>query len=224
MWRILKTEFSYNRLFLFGMIGLILPLSVSEIIYSDTYGFMLLLFMFVFIQGWYVNRNRDKRELLLLQLPLPVRHVAAVRIGMISLLGLSMVVVYKIIFIIVPPAPAPYHANPATYLGLIILGFSILFVLQDLLRDFARKIGITREKVIIGSMFLLVGLSALGVVAMQMVEAGSPLPISPKPLADFLVGRSASHSGFGLVRFLAVSGFFVLASVFTFERRKSFLE
>jgi hypothetical protein len=105
-----------------------------------------------------------------------------------------------------------------------MLGFSTYFVLRDLLLDFLRRLGITKERMIMGLMLIAVALNVLGVYYfLKASSEGAPLK-AIRPFLEFLVGRSPLHSGLGLTKFMALCGASALLTVITFGRQRSYLE
>ena len=189
-----------------------------------TPGYLLLFILYVVWQSWAVARNREKREFWQAQFPVANRRTATARIGFVLLLGLTMVAVYKLIYWLASPGELPYHGNPLTFFALNVIGFSLYFAMRDLLSSASGIVDVIRKKARMVFMFATIGLTALGVVALKMVNEGAALPFSPRPIADFLIGRGAAHGGNGLLTFLAISVVLALLSVVTFSYRRSFLE
>lgn len=224
MIRMMRAEFSYSQFSFLGLLLFIPIICIVEITTEDVPGFLILLVLYLPLQVWITLRNKENRDFLQVRLPVANWQIAAARILLVITFSLVVVPLYKLIYILFAPEPRPYQGNPLVYAGMIVLGFSIYFMMRDLFLVFLRKIGITKERMIMILLFIAIGLNIVGVYYFVTFSAvGAPLTYI-RPFLEFLVGRSPLHSGLGLIKFLLVCGLSALITIITYGIKKSYLE
>jgi hypothetical protein len=169
-------------------------------------------------------RNKESRDVQQAKLPLPIRHVAAARILMVAGIGLSLIAVYKLIYLIVAPGPWHHHGNPLVFLGLVVIGFSGYFMLRDLLLGSFRRWGLSMERSRMILILVAVGLNVSGIFFLVKLKAMGASRIPLEPIILFLAGQSPVHRGLGLLKFMAVCLGLAILTIFTFGQRKSYLD
>lgn len=134
MWHILITEFNYNKilfLVLFGLVPIIAYMAVYPLLEDMPTAMILFLVMLMPIQNWIIFRNRENRDRQHAHLPVSVVLRALARMGLIVILCAAMITIYCFIQFIVNPARPVAFMGAVVAFGIILIVFSIYFILRD---------------------------------------------------------------------------------------------
>lgn len=230
MVQILKAEISYNRRIIIGFFSF-LPVSwlVSLIhleglfapVESLAPSYLMFWLMFIMLQSWNSNRNKEIREFGQATLPLSRRKVAQARLMVVVLLALSMDGIYFVVLKLIRPARVIDFSTVMLPFTFILAMFSVYFMLRDRLLYFLRNnriSKITRER----SFMILMLLNLIAVVAGFVAFMTRPKAIGT--IIEFAIIHNPFSGEFSLERSFIVSVILAGLTIVTFNYRKSYLE
>ena len=230
MVQILKAEISYNRgviIVFFSFLPVIWLLSLVHLeslfapLESLAPSYLMFWVMFIMLQGWNSNRNKEIREFRQATLPLSRRKIAVARLMVVVLLSLSMITAYFSILKLIKPAQVIDFHTVISPFAFILAMFSIYFILRDRLLYFLRNnriAKITREK----SFMILMLSNLIAVVAGFVAFITRPKAIGT--IVEFAIIHNPFSGEFSLERFFIVSVILAGLTIVTFNYRKSYLE
>ncbi|MFQ5604447.1 MAG: hypothetical protein ACE5HS_14350 [bacterium] len=224
MWQILRAEFNYHKNILFGITFIVVYVKIIEAIdrLNSAY-FILFMILYLFPQNWYNFRSREKRDYFFQINPLPALQIGVVRIAMIFPYCATVIFLSALIQAILP-LPQPFNPLPLILVSAcLILGFSIVYELNELSGDFFRKIGITRNRLRMACMVIFLGLNLLGLLVMvQTYQAGRPTAWL-ESLIEFVNNSHPLITTYGKVTFLIVISAVAAFPVWTFGKRRFYV-
>lgn len=226
MWHFIRAEFDYNRKLFLGFVAVIPLLSLLVVYPIQDFSPNLLAFTMtlLMLQNWAVFMNKEKRGYLQMRLPLSLRRIALTRILLVMIASSGYLVLYaSICFGVITGGRVNYVALSMIF-GIILLVFSVYFITRDLLLDFFRKLGFTKERVIVALLLVVVGFNILGVYVMIQTNTSGTAPLPVRATFDFLRRNNPFSGEYGAVKLLALSTLLVSLTVFSFGRRKSYLD
>jgi hypothetical protein len=100
MWRLLKTEFDYNKSAFWGALAFVIPICVLESLLEDLPHFYIIFPLLWSGMFWNMVRNKEVREFSLVRLPLSRCQMGVARMLMIILPALIIVASYELIHFI----------------------------------------------------------------------------------------------------------------------------
>jgi hypothetical protein len=226
MWRLIRSEFDYNRKLFLGLVAVIPLLSLLVVYPIEDFSPNLLAFTMtlLMLQNWAVFRNKEKRVCQQIRLPLSLRRIALTRILLVMIASSGYLVLYAFICFGLMTSGRVNYVALSMIFGIILLVFSVYFILRDLLLDFFRKLGLTKERMIVALLLVVVGLNILGVYVMIQTNTSGTAPLPVRATFDFLRRNNPFGGEYGAVKFLALSALLASLTVISFERRKSYLE
>ncbi|MFQ5628895.1 MAG: hypothetical protein ACE5I1_09050 [bacterium] len=208
MWRLIKTEFHYSNKNIMLVLALLIPGALLYMNASPKTGMNSMLFPLVTatIFQLLVFRSMEKRDRKYVLLPLSIRQLAAVRLSLFLIPCLGFYGVYLILQLIFKDAgPRWQHDiyDEMMFFGLILLGFSVYFILHDLYASYSRRAQKTETDLV------------MMIVLVVAIMLGIPLTLA-----------SIWGDGGNILRTLcfAMGLAFLYPAIVAFERRKSYLE
>lgn len=225
MLRVFIAECDYRRALTLGVL-LVFPLLLIYSKYpfrSLSPHYLFFWSVFIVIQNLIVHRNIDKRERIFIGLPIARTTYGFFRTLQVLILGVVYTAVYALMFFLFRPVAMVDRRLCMTLCLVFWLIFSLYFTTRDVSLDFFRKMGITRGRFLL-IMVMLGGLvQAMTLVAFLQASAHKP--------TNFIIGRTIDwillHHPFqgeqGFIRFAVTTGLVALLSVWTFQKKKSYL-
>ncbi len=227
MWRVIKSEFAYHHK-LFGGFLIIIPffwLVVRSLAVADLpLGMLLFVMLFLLLQNWTTIRNKDRRERLQALLPLPAFQTALARMAVVVFAALVYGAIHYFFVNLIfsgKPFDMPFMLKVC---AIVIIGFSLYFVLRDFFAGFFRKFGIAKNSIVIGAVLVLLGLNFLGIFALHLVKTTGKSPVDLRPFLLFIVKSDPFAGEYGILKFFVWITIFSAVTVLTFRRRKSYLD
>lgn len=226
MWHLIRSEFDYSRKLFLGFVAVIPLLSLLVVYPIQDFSPNLLAFTMplLMLQNWAVFRNKEKRGYLQMRLPVSLRHIALTRILLVTLASSCYLVLYAFICFGLMTSGRVNYVALSIIFGIILLVFSVYFILRDLLFDFFRKLGFTKERMLVALLLVMVGFNILGVYVMIQTNTSGTAPLPVRATFDFLRRNNPFSGEYGTVKFLALSALLASLTVVSFGRRKSYLE
>ena len=230
MWHILITEFSYNKilfLILFGLVPIVAYLTVYPLMEDMPTAMMLFWLMLVPIQNWIIFRNRENRDRQHALLPVSVVLRALARMGLIVILCTAMITIYCFIQFIVNPARPVAFMGAGVAFGIILIVFSIYFILRDLLLFVLRnnrlfKLSKERSKTVL--IFLVLILNLLGIYYFLIGLNGRMESSGLIRMIRFIKYDPLFTTGSGIIQYMSGCLLFAGLTVLTYAGRKSYIE
>ena len=175
MLALIKSEISYLKLLVIIMFALIPLVVFLQTALEDVGNFILLAVLFLLLQNWNSFRNKERREYQNILLPLSARKLAISRMVIVIIFCLTVVLFYRMIQLFFPAELFAYNITNPVLIGIIVLLFSIYFILRDLFLVFFRRIGLTAPRMVMLIAFIGISLNILGVaVLIQTKSSGKP--------------------------------------------------
>lgn len=230
MWHILITEFNYNKilfLVLFGFVPIFAYMAVYPLLEDMPTAMMLFWVMLLPIQIWIIFRNKENRDRQHALLPVPVVSRALTRMGLIIILCAAMITTYCFIQFAVNPARPVAFMGAAVAFGIILIVFSIYFILRDLLLFSLRNnrlFKLSKERSITVFIFLALILNLLGVYYFLIGLDGRMESSGLIRMIRFLKYDPFFNTGSGIIQFMIGCSLFAGLTLLTYAGRKSYFE
>lgn len=224
MWHILKAEFNYHKKIFLGFFGF-LPFicfhAINPILEDLSANYLIFMLIFLMLQNWNTFRNKENRERQHIRLPLSIKKIALARIFMIIIPCLGFIGFYSLIYSLL--AGPIDHIRLLISFSMILLGFSIYFIIRDLFLSFFRKIGFTKNRIVIGLVLIMLGLNLLGIFFFtRTTNTGAP-PVNMELLAKFVRFLQGADM-YVATKFIVSSLALASSTLFSFGRRRSYLD
>jgi hypothetical protein len=225
MWRLLKTEFDYNKSAFGGALAGVIPICVLEWLLEDLPSFYIIFPMLWYGMFWIMIRNKEVREYCLVSLPLSRCKLGLARILMIILPSLVILVFYELIhFIFNFRGSVNYpvsRINLVIYFAIVLFVFSVYLIIRDSMLFFLRtnkffRLTKNQAKTILS--FALLLLNVLGAFALVARPA-----LIDKVLKFFIHDNPFAEVN-NVIRFSAISLTLAVLSIASYNRRKAYLE
>jgi hypothetical protein len=227
MLHLLKAEFGYHwRIFVgfaftIPLFSIYAAFPLSETLSYESWMIYAIFMMLIY---WYTYRNKERRDYAYATLPLSLLERALLR-GLIMIIG---VVVFIGLFLVLQMLlNARVEVNQVVMmkgLALVVTVFVIYFLVRDLLYDFFRRLGFNKQRVIFGALILTLGLNFLTVLSLMMIKNSGESYIPIRPVFDFIFSSQPFAGSRGPWLFLGFCSVSLAISVFSFTKRKSYLE
>jgi len=217
MWRLLKTEFVYNkyRLIIFFLFAVLLSLLYINDPPTSSI-FPVLYLPFLFLNQIIVFWNKEKRNRTHTLLPVSIRQIALTRILLIIIPYFCFNKIFLIVYNILTPGWHFYYGQLIYILSIIFIFYSVYFILQDI---FLKK-DTNPVRMIIYIVFSLIGLGAILGIYLIVADV-------PQPLVDtiaFLRKHNPFSVKYWAVTFLVMGLLSCCLTIVTYTRRKLYLE
>lgn len=224
MWHILRAELDYNKKLVLGSLGFIPLICLFELAVSSERQGYVLLTLYGLTVFWNIFRNKEKRNRQQARLPLAVREIARARILTIVIAGVVADGLYYMTYFIFNFKRPEEAIKLLAYLGIILVGFSIYFVLSDLSGGVSRKLGVSKKSFKVALILLALGLQAMTVYAIIQTKAAGKPHVFLHYLDKVNMLADPPADDYEIVAFLILSLALACTTVFTYGRRKSYLE
>ena len=218
MLKILKAEISYNKASLILLFALLLMVS--------KYDFLMFLLAFVMLNTINTTRNKELRERKLALLPVSMSSPAIVRITILAMPFLIFTVFTFTALLIISRDEWRLIESWIFVNGLIIMGFSVYFILRDLTLEFFRRIGLTKNKFVKIVFIFIIFMNLLGIYTMLATNNDWPNPAGHviRFFKEAFPAYNPFSGEYGGYYFLIFSVMLAASTIYTYSRRKSYLE
>lgn len=224
MWQLLKAELEYHKRIFPGFLTLVVIIGLLEInsFAEDlSKNFLFFLTMFLLLQNWNALRNKENRDFQNVQLPLPIRRIALERIIMIFAAFVLLVGTHVLLQFLL--ARDVDYVRPLIAFALILTGFSIYYLMRDLMVPVLRRFGLTKTKIKWGLVISMVAFNILGIFFFLGFSPSEEPPALLRIFSQFIrfvQGANASDLG----NFFVPALIFAALTIFSFGKRKSYFE
>lgn len=227
MLTILKSEIQYHSIILLiyistmlltGFLGRIFSIEMLSSI------FFIMIFVFVMLQNWFTLRNKEKRELLLARLPIPLYKLGLNRILAVHLAIIIGIFCYLGFLVSLTTQKAIHYSKLQEMYTFLIVGFSIYFISRDLLFAFFRKLGVNVQRILISIFLLGLGLNLLTLIAIKQIKQTGSTSHTLFSAIDYLVYHNFFQGVTGFVQFIFIIAVFSGITILSFNHRKAYLE
>jgi len=207
MLTILKAELQYHSIIFMIYISAMLLTGFLERIFAIemlSSIFFIMIFVFVLLQNWFTLRNKEKRELLLVRLPVPFYKLGLNRILAVHLAVLIGIICYFSFMISSTPRKVIHYSKLLEIYTFLIVGFSIYFVSRDLLFTFFRKLGVNVQRILIGIFLLGLGVNLLTLIAIKEIKQTGSTSHTLFSAIDYLVYHHFFRGVTGIALFIFI--------------------
>jgi len=207
MWRLLHAEFKYNLFRILGIFWIIPGYYLYTLLSPSASWFIvpILLSVSIIIQI-HITRIIEKRERQHMIIPVPTRMIGWARFFMVLIPVIGLIFVYLLIHLSITedlPSWGKGGFDLVMFSGLILMGFSISFIQQDLFHT-------RKNKSAMDSIILM--------IIIFSIVYGIPLILA------ILINKQVLLSTPIVISFLITGLLLSFPAVRTFNRRKSYLE
>jgi hypothetical protein len=222
MLEVLKAEIRYSSKFFLVMMAFIPFLVLYRFYLDEEFAFSLLPTIILMVPLiWNIQRNKEHRDCQLGRLPLSIYAVGMARMLVPLLLSLSMGLLFLLLSALIPASLLWRNLIVWYIIMTILLIFSIYFILRDSLLYFLRHnryLSLSKENMIMLILGMVILLNLLGLYLFITENQGVVYLIGQLMKVNPFSGES------GLGRLIITSMIMALVSVYTFSRRKTYLE
>jgi len=227
MWRLLKTEFDYNKSAFGGALAGVIPICILEWLLEDLPSFYVIFPMLWYGMFWVMIRNKEVREYCLVSLPLSRFKLGLARILMIILPSLVILVFYELIhFIFNFRGSVNYpvsNINLVVYFGMTLFVFSSYFIIRDVTLFFLRTnkfFRLTKNQMKTILVFVLLLLNLLFAFTFTINSRSQSFD---RVFKFFFLDNPFSDVN-NVIRFSAITLALAILSIASYCRRKAYLE
>jgi hypothetical protein len=227
MWPLLKAEIAYHKkifLSFFVFIPLFWLYAVYPFMEDMPQGMWIFMMLFLMLQYWNIFRNREKRDRRFAMLPVSPIQIALARILIVICACFAYILLYRLFINLFNPVEYVNTRKLLITVALILFLYSTYFISRDLLLSFFRRIGFNKNRMIAAAVLLLLGLNVLGLAVMMNRNAADPAFSNINPIITFFKTSSLFNTDPGVAKLLGTNFLFALLTVFSFRRRKAYLE
>lgn len=222
MWQLIKAELSYKKRNSLLLLTFGVPfLFFVSLRWNEISSFWITWLTFLFCQNWNTFFNKDRRISKLKLLPLSTKQFAFVRIIIITTFAIGVILISTLIY-----ANQDFNFIDRIILpfSIIVFGFSLYFIIRDLLLLKLRMLGFTAAKMIVLITITVVLLNILTVYALFMAKTSGKVPFGIDTFFSFFEQNNPFGANLLWQIILLSAIISALLSVFSFERRKAYLE
>jgi hypothetical protein len=222
MWELIKSDLDYHKNSILLFLGIIFFVFIyNTSISPGNAEFLIVLMTFMMINSFVTYRAREKRNRLYFRLPLSTRELGASRIFTVYVLAILAIGVLFVSHQVFQRQISFPYLRMTFLVGLSVFLFSLYFIFNDIFTSLFKKYGrfIVMLGVLVLAMFMVLGI----VVMKQTNTTGSP-PNLMISIIDFVKNNNPFSGYSGWIRFLRVVLVLSFITLFTFNRRKSYIE
>lgn len=224
MWYILRAELEYNKKLVLGLLGFIPLICLYELAVSSERQGYVLLTIYGLTVFWNIFRNKEKRNCQQARLPLAAREIAQARILLIIIAGVVVDGLYYATYFIFNFKPPEEAIKLAAYLGIMLAGFSIYFLLNDLSSGAFKNLRLSKKSFKAMLILVALGLQAMTIYAIIQTRATGRTHIFLHYFGNLNLLADPPGNYSEIVAFLILSVLLASLTVISFGRRKSYLE
>lgn len=224
MWRILKAEINYNKKLILGCFAFIPLVCMYEVAISGVRIGFVLIIIYILTIHWNISRNKNKRDYQLTRLPLAVRQIAWARFLMIFLACINVSLFYYLTFLAFNFRTPNEPIKLIAYCGIILFGFSIYFILRDFRVVSLKKIGLSINRLKAILILIVLGLNFLVIYSIIQIKSSGEVPVLIHYLDKINLLADPPAKSYEIAIFFVMSLALAYSTVFTFGRRKTYLE
>jgi hypothetical protein len=224
MFHIIKAEIDYSKKLILICFALILLVCLYEVAISGVRIGYVLILIYMLTTLWNVFRNKERRDYQLAGLPLSIRQIARARFLMIFLACFSISLFYYLTYLAFNIRTPDEPVKLIAYTGIILAGFSIYFGFRDFRVFSLRKIGLSRNRFKAILILIVLGLNFLIIYGIIQLKTSGEVPPLIRYLDKINLLADPPANSSEIVIFFILSLILAYSTVFTFGRRKSYLE
>lgn len=227
MWHILIAELKYNMP-VFAVMSAVTVFVTTVQIHAPKGDLPLhMIFFFIMVYGaviWTVRRNKERRDLLTIRLPIAAWKVETVRICMVCLIGCSQVCLNMVVRlpadVFSPHALLPLFTIWGLYYFLLMLKFSLRNYLLYFMR-FNRWVAISKERSV-GILVVMSTLINMYLIYLFMTKKEST-EVVLRRIISFFRNPVPFTGEYGPLFFTGACLVAAVITVYGYQRRRSFL-
>ena len=215
MWKLIKSDLDYQKNSIMLFLGIIFfDRAISP-------GNIEFLMTFLMMNSFVTYRAREKRNRLHFRLPMSTRELAGSRILTVYVLAILAMGVLFISHKLFHRQVSFLYPRITVLVGMSVFLFSLYFIFNDIFTSLFKKYGrfVATLAVIVLAMVMVLGI----VVMKQTNEAGSS-PGQLMTIIDFINNINPFIGQSGWIRLLGTILVLSFITIFTFNRRKSYVE
>jgi hypothetical protein len=222
MWKLIKSDLDYHKNSILLFLGIIFFVFIyNTSISPGNAEFLIFLMTFMMMNSFVTYRAREKRNRLHFRLPLSARELAGSRILFVYVLATLAIGILFISHQLFQRQVSFPYLRMTVLVGMSVFLSLLYFIFYDIFISLFKKYGrfIVMLGVLVVAMFMVLGI----VVMKQTNEAGSS-PGQLISIIDFIKNINPFAGRSGGIRFLRVILVLSFITIFTFNRRKSYVE
>ncbi len=213
-------EYQKNSIIVF--LGIIFFVFIyNEFISPGNAEFMIFLMTFMMMNSFVTYRAREKRNRLHFRLPLSTRELGGSRILTIYILAILAIGVLFISHKLFQSQVSFPYLRMTVLVGISVFLFSLYFIIYDIFTSLFKKYG--RFFIMLGVLVLALFM-VLGIVVMKQTNTTGSPPGLMISIIDFVKNSNPFAGRSGWIRFLRVILVLSFITIFTFNRRRSYVE
>jgi hypothetical protein len=223
MWVLIKSELQYQK-FVFLISPLIITvLFYLQIVEHDLGNIIVVALLFWLGSFWNSHNNKERRVYQLHKIPLSTFQLALSRILTFIILCLPVLIIHKTLAYFFSDQIYGYKMSQEIILALLLTGFSIYFILRDLLLAFFRRIGLTANRMIMIITMAVIGLNILGIFFFIQADSSGADSVPLKTVFSFIKNLVILVNQNTLV-VIVLAFVFAGLTMISFPKRQTYLE
>lgn len=221
MWRLFKSELNYNKSLVYFMLCLIPAVMIATSMINYDNRWMIFWIILLILENWIIKRNNERREFLFTLLPIPAWQKGFLRMFFIAIICGAFLPIFQLLLFLTNDGKLIEWKYLIVIYFLILLSFSIYFIIRDLLLYFIRTnphIRMTRERTRIVLKLSLLAFFIAGAIAFVL---------RPQSLIDFinlLIRINPFTGAYGIIKFCLFSLILAVLTICSYQKRKTSLE
>jgi hypothetical protein len=222
MWKLIKSDLEYQKNSIIAFLGIIFFVFIYNTSISPVNAeFMIFLMTFMMINSFVTYRAREKRNQLHFRLPLSTRELGGSRILTIYILAILAIGVLFISHLFFQRHVSFPYQRITIMVGLSVFLFSLYFIFNDIFTSLFKKYG---RFIVMLAVLVLAMFAVLGIVVMKQTNTTGSPPELMISIIDFVKKNNPFAGNIGLIRFLILNLILLIITIFTFNRRKTYVE
>lgn len=187
----------------------------------DNAEFLIFLMSFMMINSFVTYRAREKRNRLHFRLPLSTHELAGSRILTVYVLAILAIGVLFISHQVFQRQILFPYLRMTFLVGMSVFLFSLYFIFNDIFISLFKKYGrfFVMLAVLVLAMFIV-----LGIVVIKQANDAGPSPGQLITIIDSIKNINPFSGNSGWIRFLRVVLVLSFITIFTFNRRRTYVE
>jgi hypothetical protein len=205
MWKIIKSEFAYHRMLFFGIFSMILIIffnGVNPFLEGLSFYFFSFLLIFIMLSNWNSRRNTEKRDRLLVTLPVASVKIALARILVMLIATLAfLLIVYflQIAFLSNSPDNLPKAMKTG---AILICIFTVYYILRESFLHMVRNWGLTRDRNARIVILVILALNIMGLVAFLGVSSLPQFFDAFRTVEKWVIHSQPFAGEYGILKFV----------------------
>jgi hypothetical protein len=202
----------------------LVPLAyLLQTMYPDMTNMPILVLIYLAAQYWVSLHNKERREYSQFLLPVSLFQMSLARLIILGFFCVIILAEYILISSIPTQGKLSYVIPETILAGIILTGYSIYFIIRDLLLQFFRRIGFTSQRMILVLVVAGIGFNLLGFYALLQVKQGNS-PGIIENIIEFAIEHNPFSGDLGSIKFFGFSLLTAFLTLLSYSKRKSYLE